>query len=487
MKLFRSIFQIFLILAAFSSCSKDDKISDEGDSGEDENPISADSLIYNPDWAYLSHGKANPDYTVVFPQSSVNRIDITMAATQWSSIRTNMKSLFGYDFGGKSSGGGDFPDAEADYVDVLLKFSGKSWKNVGFRLKGNSSLAQAWGEGIYKLPFKLNFDKFEDTYPGTTNQHFFGFKELSFSPSFRDQSLMREKLAPDIFRLGGIPAAQTAFYRVYIDFGAGSKYCGVYTAVEIPEDHLIKRQFGEEKGNIYKPESKLASFVQSEFNKKNNETEADYSDVKAFITALNSSLRTSNAEQWRTNLEAVFNVDHFIKYLAINNAIVNWDSYGNMAHNYYLYNHSSKKLTWIPWDHNESLSGSPGITGTSTSGSSAGGPGGGQGGGNHTGISLSMNEAASSWPLIRYVADDAIYMARYKTYIKEFNENVFTESAMNALIDKYNSLITPYAIGAEGEQTGYTYLTSNSSYTSAISALKTHVVSRRALILSYVP
>jgi hypothetical protein len=174
-------------------------------------------------------------------------------------------------------------------------------------------------------------------------------------------------------------------------------------------------------------------------------------------------------------------VDHYLKFLAINNAIVNWDGYGNMAHNYYLYNHSVNKLTWIPWDHNESLSGSPGITGTATSGSGPGGPSG------HTGISLSMNEVSASWPLIRYLADDAVYMAKYKTYLKQFKDNVFTEVAMNALIDQYSTLITPYAIGAEGEQSGYTYLTGSSSFTSAISALKTHVASRRTLISGYVP
>jgi len=482
MNLYRKIFQILLILAIFCSCSKDETIPDETDIEKDNEPVSADSLVYNPDWTYLSHGKANADYNLIFPQSSVNKIEIAMTAAKWASIRANMKSLYGSDFGVKTGSGPPvFSDVEPDYVDVSLKFNGKLWKNVGYRLKGNSSLKDAWSQGIYKLPFKLNFDKFEDTYPGTTNQHFYGFKELSFSSGFKDQSLIREKLGADIFRLGGIPAAQTSFCRVYINFGAGSKYCGVYTIVEVPEDHMIKRQFGEEKGNIYKPESKLANFIQAEFDKKNNETEADYSDVRSLITALNSSARTSNAAQWRAGLEAVFNVDHYLKFLAINNAIVNWDGYGNMAHNYYLYNHSVNKLTWIPWDLNESLSGSPGITGTTTGGTIPG-PGGGR-----AGISLSMNEVTNSWPLIRYLADDAEYMAKYKTYMKQFKDNVFTEAAMNSLIDQYSTLITPYAIGAEGEQSGYTYLIGSSSFASALSALKTHVVSRRTLISGYVP
>lgn len=478
-KLSRLLLFASLLAIASISCNRNEPVDDLNP--KNDQSASVDSLTYNPDWTYLSHGKANPDYDLIFPQNSVNKLELSMTAAQWSSIRTNMKSLFGYDFGtntgGAPGGGGAFPDAEPDYVDVTMKFGNKTWKNVGFRLKGNSSLNSAWRQGNYKLPFKLNFDKFEDKYPGIKNQHFFGFKELSFSPGFKDQSLMREKLASDIFRLAGIPAAQTAFYQLYIDFGSGQKYCGVYTAIELPEDHMIKVQFGEESGNIYKPESKFASFTQSEFEKKNNETEADYTDVKSFIAALNSSLRTSNSPQWRTGLDAVFNTDHFLKYLAVSNAIVNWDSYGNMAHNYYLYHHSTKHLTWIPWDHNEALTGSPGITGTSSGGSVPG----------RSGLSLSMNEVGQTWPLIYDLVKDEVYFQKYKTYLKQFNENIFAEAIMNALIDKYKEMITPFAVGAQGEQTGYTYLSGSSSFTNAVSDLKTHVSARKKVISSFVP
>lgn len=461
---------LFLGLLSFHSCSKDATIDNP-----DPDVTTVDPQSYNADWTELTHGNVTPDYNTIFPQSAVNQIEITLGTEKWNAVRANMKTIFGYDFGMRAGGGG-VDKAESEYVDATLKFNNKTWKNVGFRLKGNSTLSQAWGQGIYKLPFRFNFDKFEDTYPGIKNQHFYGFKELTFSPGIKDQSLLREKVAADIFRMAGIPAAQTSFYRVYIDFGAGLKYCGVYTAVEIPEDNMVKSQFGEEKGNIYKPESKLSTFLQSEFEKKNNEEVPDYSDVQTFLTALNSSTRTSNPAQWRSSLEATFNVDHYLKYLAVNNGIVNWDSYGVMAHNFYLYNHTQKKLTWIPWDHNEALTGSPGISGGSGSGTGMG----------RNALSLSMNEVASSWPLLKYVAEDATYMEKYKGYLKAFKDNVFTESAMNALFEKNHNLISPYVVGANGEQTGYTYITSSASFASALTELKTHVSNRRTLITSYV-
>ncbi len=422
------------------------------------------------DWTTTTHSNdVAPDYATVFPQDKVNTLKITMTASNWSAIQTNMKTLFGYGFGERGQGpGGGFPSQETDYIAMSLKFNDKEWYKVGFRLKGNSSLSSTWGNGIYKLPFRLNFDRFEDDYPQIKNQRFYGFKEFSLSPGYKDNSLIREKVTADIFRMAGIPAAQTAFYQVYIDFGAGSKYCGVYTLTEVVDDTMIETQFGEESGNIYKPESNFQSFSTASFEKKNNETANDFTDVQTFVATLNSSLRTTNPAQWRTNLEQSFNVDHFVKWLAVNTTLVNWDTYGVMAHNYYLYNHSANKLTWIPWDNNEALA-------------NRSGPGG-------SAVALPLTSVSSTWPLIRYIADDAIYYAKYKTYVRSFTDDVFTSSKMDALFTKYHSMISPYVIGPVAtEQTKYTHLTSTSSFTSELTVLKQHVISRKQAVDAFVP
>ena len=452
-----------LILVGLSAC-RPDPIDNVGGS--------------NPDWTEASHGNVAPNYSMVFPQDQVNELEITIGADQWSAIRNNMKSLFGYDFGAGGMGGppGVFPTTEPDYVQTTVKFKGKTWQHVGFRLKGNSTLTSAWRSGIYKLPFRLDFDKFEDVQPSVKNQKFYGFKELSFSPGVKDNSLIREKLGSDIFRMAGIPSAQSAFYKVYIDFGAGMKYCGIYCGLELPDDKMIIQQLGEDAGNLYKPESKLATFVQTEFEKKNNELAGDFGDVSGFVKALQSTKRSSDVAAWRSGLEAVFNVDHFAKYLAINNSIVNWDTYGVMAHNYYLYNHSTKGLLWIPWDNNESFSKSPGITGTT------GGP---TGPGNA--ISLTMNEVGTGWPLINYIANDAVYFEKYKSHMRDFKNGIFTESTVGAMIDKYYDLITPFVVGTDGEQPKYTHLSSAAAFTAERSALKTHVSNRIALINQFLP
>jgi spore coat protein H len=49
---------------------------------------------------------------------------------------------------------------------------------------------------------------------------------------------------------------------------------------------------------------------------------------------------------------------------------------------------------------------------------------------------------------------------------------------MNELFDKYTTLITPYVNGTEKEVAPYTNLTNTAAFTSALSALKQHVVTR---------
>lgn len=435
----------------------------------------------NPDWSTESHSNdADPNYTVIFPQDKVNTLEISMTTADWTALKADMaakgKGTFGSggttqggggQVGGGAGGGGNVGGGaapsfgeDADYIPVTMKFNGKEWRKVGFRPKGNSTLNATWRAGIYKFPFRLKMDEFEDKYPEINDQRFYGFKELSMGAGVKDNSLIRDKVTADIFRMAGIPAAETAFYKVYIDFGEGKKYCGVYTMIEIIDDSMIKSQFGSKSGNIYKPESTFQTFNQANFEKKNNEDAADWSDVQASIKALNDPIRTSNPAQWRSNLDAVFNTDHFIKWLAVNSTLVNWDTYGGMAHNHYLYNDPAKKLTWIPWDNNEALT-------------------------SQVRVQLSLAGVANNWPLINYVANDPVYYAKYKLYVKDFNDNVFTTSKMNEIFDKATNLITPYVNGTEKEVAPYSNLTNTANFTAALPILKQHVVSRNQAVSAF--
>ncbi len=480
-----------------------------------------------------SKKQQKPNYKAVFPQNKVNLLEISMTKSQWDSIRLDMKEKFNNDFGkgggfpgmGRmpngangmppngmppngmppmpppnfADGGRDaapmmnFGKGEPNFVSVAVKFKGKDYPKVGFRLKGNSSLIQTWRKGVYKLPFRLDFNEFEKD---TKKQKLYGFEKLSFSPAMSDKSLIREKVTADILREAGIPAAQTAFYRVYIDFGEGKKYCGVYTMVEVIDDTMVKTQFGETSGNIYKPESNFTKFKKEQFEKKNNKKQADWSDIEAFVKILNDSSRIKQPNEWRINLEKTFNIDHFIKWLAVNNTIVNWDTYGALAHNFYLYNSPTQKLTWIPWDHDLSLGAKMEMMGP-MGGMGKNPPEGFKmpegfkppmGGGMPPfgkGIELSLKGVNKSWILIKTVADDEVYFAKYKQFVKDFAENIFTPAKMNMIFDKNRQLIKPFVMGKETETTPYSNLKNSDEFINEFTVLKQHVVLRNEAVNTF--
>jgi hypothetical protein len=461
----------------FISCSDDDSTVTETETEEENTtttkPEIADLDFTPTDWTDETHSKdADPNFTEVFSDTEVKRLDFLISENNWSAMLNDMTELYGA-FGGTTTsgpgGGGSLTEVDEDpvFVPGSVFYNGKEWYKVGLRFKGNSSLQSTWQSGNLKLSFKLDFDEFEDDYPQIKNQRFYGFKKLSLKNNYDDASMLREKVAMDVFKNAGLAGSNTAFYTLYVDYGEGPVYFGLYTLVEEVDDTLIDTQFSSDKGNLYKPDGDAATFAsgtfdEDEYVKKNNEDEADFSDVQSLLTILHDATRTSDTATWRTNLEAVLDVDTFLNYLAVNTVIQNWDTYGRMSHNYYLYNNPDNDLlTWIPWDNNEAL----------------------QAGKQQGSLALNFSDvSAATWPLIGYLYQDAVYKAKYNAYVQATIDGPFETSAMQSLYDKYSTLVAPYATT---EIAGHTFLRNSSEFYSAISSLKSHVASRATAAKNY--
>ena len=204
------------------------------------------------DWSDETHGyNATPNYAVVFNQNEVQRIDFLIEPEYWAVMQEDLEEIVA-DAG---TAPGDFSEETPIYVPCQMYFNGKQWYDVGIRYKGNSSLTNASEQGMGKLPFRIETNHFENENPNINGQTFYGFTQLSLSSNYKDNSYLHEKVAADILREFGIPAAQTAFYRIYIDYGDGPVYFGLYTMVEIIFDTMLDTQFGSSSGNCYKPDS----------------------------------------------------------------------------------------------------------------------------------------------------------------------------------------------------------------------------------------
>jgi hypothetical protein len=472
------IFKTFALLSVFMftsllivSCS-DDTTTSGSDSDEVVIPddlnteVEITDLDFDPtDWTEETHSKdADPNFDEVFDNTVVKRLDFIISENNWEAMLADMTSLYGtFGKGGNSQ---DFSDEDPIFVPGSVLYNGKEWYKVGLRFKGNSSLASAWQSGILKLSFKLDFDEYEDDYPQIKNQRFYGFKKFSLKNNYNDPSLIREKVASEVFANAGLAVSNTGFYALYVDYGDGPKYFGLYTLVEEVDDTLIDTQFSSDKGNLYKPEDYGASFAAGTFNedgfeKKTNEDDLDWSDIQSVFAALHATTRTTDPETWRAGLDAVLDTDVFLHYLAVNTVIQNWDTYGVMEHNYYLYNNPDNSLiTWIPWDNNEAFQ-------TGKMGGA---------------LNLNFSNLTGDWPLIEYLYNDDVYRAKYDAYVEATINGPFETSYIQGVYDTYADLVEPYATT---EVSGYSFLSSSSSFYSGISTLKSHASSRRTAVNNY--
>lgn len=465
--------------------------------------------------------ETTPNYELVFPNDRVNRIDIKIDNKQWETMNAALTSSHRPPHGASSHFENERTKAamrkarprlnpdnlnNTDSLDnrkpkdmthpemtherragppprmrpqhgkeqnnwsyCTIQFNEQKWEKVGIRYKGNSSLRHSVQMGIKKLSFKLDFDEFEEQFPEIKNQRFYGFKQLNLKNNYKDASLMREKVASDLFSEFGLVSPKTAFYKVYVDYGEGATYFGLYTMVEEVDDTVIKSTYKEQDGNLYKPEGLAATFTKDSFDKvlvgkKNNKKANDYEDIERLSKILNNELRNTDYNLWKQELEDLFDVDIFLRYLAANNVIQNWDTYGNTTHNYYLYHNSqSDKFEWIPWDNNEAL----------------------QAGNMFETLPLSLNSTNENWPLIRYIIDDKEWNAIYQNYISEFANTVFYPQKMTETYDTYYRLINTSVIGENGEQKPYSFLTNNIAFEKEVTSIKKHVYQRAMAVKEY--
>jgi len=464
-----NIFIIFIVLWIFiSSCSNEEsntniqdisnEISVENNENIEVNNNAETSSIYS-DWTEETHSKTwELNYDTVFPQNSVNRIDIVISDENWEALNNNMEWIYGsfWKWDWKIDDNADSSELnDLIYVETQVYFNDTQWYNVWMKFKWHSSLKSTWTSWNYKLPFKLDFDEFEDNYEELENQRFYWFKKLSFSSNFKDDSFLHEKIAPEAFEKAWLIVPETAFYRVYVDYWEGSKYFWLYTAIEVIDNTVIDK-FWDDSWNIYEGEwvwTKLSTNtynkITSSFQKKNNEEEADWSDIQELSARLNSDLRTTDIDSWKQNLEEVFDVDVFLNWLAVNSTIQNWDTYWIMTHNFYLYNNpETEKLIWIPRDNNESFSQWKKWI-----------------------VTLTANWVSDEWPLIRYLLDDEEYREQYVSYVKEFNDNVLNTDEFIDRVTELHELIEPYVIWDNWEVEGYTHLKNENAFTSSLSTL----------------
>jgi hypothetical protein len=241
--------------------------------------------------------------------------------------------------------------------------------------------------------------------------------------------------------------------------------------IEDPSDAMLAYQLGAAGANLYKPEgtgADWAAFVASGFPKKTNEA-TGFEDAEAAIAALHAD--RTDAAAWRAGLEAAFDVQGFLRWLAANQTMVAWDAYGCIAHNYYLYGQPDHggRLAWIPWDLNAALR--P-VT-TPRPGCYA--------------ESVMLDEVGENKPLIRWLLDDPEYRQTYRYELETLLAGAFSAAALDPALTAAHELVAPWVVGPEAvEAFPYSFLPGPGAFTGSLSgtpdALLDHVADRRLAV-----
>lgn len=225
-------------------------------------------------------------------------------------------------------------------IDAII--NGHSYTNISARQKGFGTTIGAEGRPPLRLVFK--------------GERVAGVKRLSLNNNFFDTSYLRDVLSYKLCNDFGVPAAKTAFAKLYLktmDRKSSNSpfYLGLYTVTEIVDEPWLGERFGAKDGLLMKPRAPVFNQAsdwptiadRAVPDRPANETE------QARMVAFARLVNNASDDTFGRELPSYIDLENLLRFLAVNVALANHDSYIGMAKNYYLYlNPATGKLTWIP-------------------------------------------------------------------------------------------------------------------------------------------
>lgn len=159
----------------------------------------------------------------LFDQSTVHKIEITM------------------------DGWDDFIDNCTDekYRACAVTIDGEAQGTVGIRAKGNTSLSSMAQYDNDRYSFKIEFDHYQK------KKTYRGLDKLSLNNIIQDATYMKDYWSYTFMNQMGLASPLYSYTEIYVN----GEYWGLYLAVEGVEEAFLERNYGEDYGELYKPDS----------------------------------------------------------------------------------------------------------------------------------------------------------------------------------------------------------------------------------------
>ncbi len=273
-----------------------------------------------------------PDDGILYGDSLVARIDILIDDSDITTLLTP----------GNENLNIEYP---ADFIYTYGSEVKDTVLNVGFRLRGNTSRTSD------KKSFKVSFNSFE---PG---KQYRGVEKLNLNGEHNDPSICRAKLGWDMMAYLEVPASRVNHVTLYIN----NEYKGIYLNIEHIDEEFIQKRFSSNYGDLFKclyPADMVykgddPNLYKEEFwgrrayALKTNTEEDDYSRLADLINVLNNT----PLQEIPCELEKILDIQNYLKFIAADIYMGNWDGHIINMNNFYLYYDTcEERFTMIPYD-----------------------------------------------------------------------------------------------------------------------------------------
>jgi len=358
---------------------------------------------------------AQESVSTVFPKDQVIDVKITIDEADFADMIDN---------------------AEAEeYKEASVEYNGQKLEHVGIRTKGNLSLRSVVNSDSDRYSFKLSFDEY-------VNQTLDGISKINLNNNYSDATYMREFLAYELAASAGLPTPGFSYVNVYIN----GELWGFYLAVEQIGDAYLERHFGNAYGALYKgvmtgAGSDLTWLGQDPDSYTGLEMKSKSSNDDVLIDMLDELNNGSDYEQ-------VLDVDQALKYIALNVAASNMDSYlGMNKQNYYLYENKGV-FSILPWDYNMAFGGF---------------------GGSAILIDEPTQGALAERPLVAKLLEADEYKERYHAILQDMLDGYLKQETFAKRVEELKTLISEHV--RQDPRPFYTY----EQYEEAVPALLSFV------------
>ena len=187
--------------------------------------ITTIAFMASPAWGVeIVHSE--PTYVgKLFDTNKVHTIDIVAQESDWDDMIANA--------------------SEERYIQCSVVVDGESVKGVGIRPKGNSSLSMIESSDSDRYSFKIEFDQYEK------GKSYYGLDKLALNNMAQDNTYMKDYISYQMMLAMGADAPLSSFVWVTVN---GEDW-GLYLAAEGVEESFAQRVYGNDFGEIYKPDS----------------------------------------------------------------------------------------------------------------------------------------------------------------------------------------------------------------------------------------